>query len=490
MNIWQNAVVTDKGIALQAKLIEGTTLNITRAVTGSGYVTPGLLQKQTAVTSPKQTLSARAITYPQNGEVSVPFYLTNDGLTAGYTAMQVGIYATDPDEGEILFFISQAEMGSGTPVPSETESPGYSAEWNFYFQYGQADEVTVTVDPSNTVSHEEFDRTAYFLQGGTAIPSDADLDDYRTPGNYYCQTNAIAATLKNCPTSGMAFTMKVEFSQGTGYYSQTIKEYDSGTIYYRYYNNATLSPWGEVAAAHAWTATNTANTYRRVYLDPNGDDRKAGGPTTPMATIVGAIRKYAQSCKWLDIYMNDGTYTQEIGTIAVDACDIAIRSTNTNKDNVTINISQQIDVMIGSVRMYNLTINMTADNTRAVSVDNGRLFMYQVRVVVPETSTASCVNVYNAATAWLYYCILNSGTGTTSGACVYGNQAFWIKAINCKTERTVGLGFYAYNAAYIEYTATVTATTMTKEQSLGKCVLTTARPIVSSSVVTGTAESD
>ena len=188
--------------------------------------------------------------------------------------------------------------------------------------------------------------------------------------------------------------------------------------------------------------------------------------------------------------MNDGTYTQEIGTIAVDICDIAIRSTSTNKEAVTINITQQIDVMIGSVRMYNLTINMTADNTRAVSVDNGRLFMYQVRVNVPSTSTASCVNVYNAAMAWLYYCTLNAGTGSSGSACVYGNQAFWIKAINCKSERTVSVGFYAYNASCIEYTATVTATTMTKEQSLGKCVLTTARPVLSSSVVAGTAESD
>ena len=58
--------------------------------------------------------------------------------------------------GEILFFIAQAASNKGTEVPSATEMPGYSAEWTFYFQYGQADGVNVTVDPANTVSRKEM----------------------------------------------------------------------------------------------------------------------------------------------------------------------------------------------------------------------------------------------------------------------------------------------------------------------------------------------
>ena len=34
MNFWQNAVVTDAGIALQSRIINGHTLKIVRAVTG------------------------------------------------------------------------------------------------------------------------------------------------------------------------------------------------------------------------------------------------------------------------------------------------------------------------------------------------------------------------------------------------------------------------------------------------------------------------
>lgn len=152
MDIWANSVITRKGLALQAKLIEGTKLTITRAVTGTSYVTPGLLQQQTAVGGEMQELTFSPVTYPEEGKCALPCRLTNKGLTAGYTAMQVGVYANDPDEGEILYLITQSDSGKGTEIPSETETPGYAAEWNFYFQYGQADGVNVTVDPANTVT--------------------------------------------------------------------------------------------------------------------------------------------------------------------------------------------------------------------------------------------------------------------------------------------------------------------------------------------------
>ena len=157
MNTWSNAVLTDKGLALLAKLTQGNTLDITEAVTGAGFVTPGLLQKQTEVTDPKQSLKSKPVSYPEVGRCDLPLTLTNEGLATGYEATQVGVYATDPDEGKILFFIAQSTSAAkGTTVPSETEMPGYNAEWTFRIQYGQADSVNVTVDPSNTVSPREL----------------------------------------------------------------------------------------------------------------------------------------------------------------------------------------------------------------------------------------------------------------------------------------------------------------------------------------------
>lgn len=156
MNIW-DAIITEKGIALMTKLVQGTSLNLTRAEIGSGYVSPGMLQKQIAVTDPKNTIEFRPVSYPEEGKVNVPVTMTNDAVTTGYTAMQVGCYALDPDDGEILYFIAQANAGTGVVIPSAKEMPGFSAEWTFTLQYGQADNVTVSVDPAGTVSRSEME---------------------------------------------------------------------------------------------------------------------------------------------------------------------------------------------------------------------------------------------------------------------------------------------------------------------------------------------
>lgn len=155
MNIWSNAVMTTAGLALQAKLLGGTELTITKAQTGSGSVAVSALPSQTSVTSPQQTLTIRSVTTPEEGTAALTCYLTNDSISTSYTVTQIGVFAEDPDDGEILFYIVQAATGEGTVVPSNTEMPGYSAEWTFYFSYGQASTVNVTVNPTNTISQAQ-----------------------------------------------------------------------------------------------------------------------------------------------------------------------------------------------------------------------------------------------------------------------------------------------------------------------------------------------
>lgn len=175
MNIWATAVITEKGLALQAKLVEGNTLKITRAVTGTGFVQPGLLPKQSGVIGPMQELAIQPVSYPEVGKCAMPVMLTNEAVDIGYTACQIGIYAQDPDEGEILYFIAQSpDAETGTVVPSKNEMAGYSAEWTFYFQYGQADEVYVTVDPTGFVSRVEM---VNYIEDTFVAITNAEIDE-------------------------------------------------------------------------------------------------------------------------------------------------------------------------------------------------------------------------------------------------------------------------------------------------------------------------
>lgn len=145
------AEVTDKGNALLAKLAAGNTLEITKAVSGSGAVDTTLLAQQTAVATPQQTVTIQPVAYPGEKMCKLPITIRNDGLKTSYPCTNIGIFANDPDEGEIMFFLAAAE-GPGTSIVSETLQPGYSANFDFYVSYGNADGVSVTVDPSNSVT--------------------------------------------------------------------------------------------------------------------------------------------------------------------------------------------------------------------------------------------------------------------------------------------------------------------------------------------------
>ena len=65
---------------------------------------------------------------------------------------------------------------------------------------------------------------------------------YKTPGNYCCQQNAVAATLKNCPVD-RAFYLKIKTSHPTSKESYIVQEYtvfdgsEKITVGYDPYNN-------------------------------------------------------------------------------------------------------------------------------------------------------------------------------------------------------------------------------------------------------------
>ena len=217
-----------------------------------------------------------------------------------------------------------------------------------------------------------------------------------------------------------------------------------------------------------YQSTSTLHTLKRVYLATNGNDANTGDSTSvPMKTVKAAVQRYAKWHKYLDIYLADGTYTEDIGAISTDQCSLGLRSTSEDMSKVTINMTTSIVCHINLLRIYNMTLNVTATGAQALAVYAGMAYAYRVRFTLPASSTTSCVNVYNGGSLWLNECIINAGTG----AGVYGNEALHIKALNCTSERTLVRGFYANNGANIEYTPTLTATQMTYSLNGGKCML-------------------
>lgn len=170
-NSWKAGVITNKGLGLLSKLVEGHSLIITRAETGAGFVDPELLPKQTAVTDPKQALTFAPVSYPDEGKCVIPCKLTNKDITESYIARQIGIYAEDPDDGEILFYITQVEdEDGGTGIPAAKIIPSYSSTWNLTIYYGMADGVNVTVDPAGAITQEIMEQYVEYYVEANIVP--------------------------------------------------------------------------------------------------------------------------------------------------------------------------------------------------------------------------------------------------------------------------------------------------------------------------------
>lgn len=138
-------VKTEKGLALEAKTVAGATIALTRCVSGAGNVATVDLRKQTSVSLIKQTLSIQSIKVDGN-KYSIRAVLTNVSLATGYDMYQVGFYATDPQEGEILFALAQIDQAK--PIPSKDDSPGYAIEFTFTFENSGDANIDISLDTS------------------------------------------------------------------------------------------------------------------------------------------------------------------------------------------------------------------------------------------------------------------------------------------------------------------------------------------------------
>lgn len=153
MATWDNVVYTTHGLNLMAKLQTGATLHITRAVGGDGHASADALPALTEIAA-KQTLTLSDPVYKGNGRALLPVTLYNRGLTGGYILRQIGIYATDPDDGEVLMLVAQSE----TPdtIPSELASPDFVANFSFHIALGNAGRINVTYSLTDMATKADY----------------------------------------------------------------------------------------------------------------------------------------------------------------------------------------------------------------------------------------------------------------------------------------------------------------------------------------------
>ncbi len=189
MSQFSNMVLTTKGSALQTKAQAGTTqLNFTRVAIGCGYLPDGAkLEDLTALVEEKQSLDINLISI-ENGLATLRATFTNSGLSTGYYVREFGVFATDPDEGQILYSVANAG-GMADYLPPEGANI-VEQIFDMVTVVGNAANVSATIDPSLTfVTIKEFTNHHHVANGQNDGAQVNAVDVINTPSGNITKTN-------------------------------------------------------------------------------------------------------------------------------------------------------------------------------------------------------------------------------------------------------------------------------------------------------------
>lgn len=125
---------TPQGQTLCAKLAAGAALTVTRVVAGSGQ-TPSDAQ---ALSQPRQTL-ALSPAQRRGDTAAIPATLLASAAEAAYSLTELGVYAKDPDAGEILYKVYRLPQSAAI-------QPASRLVLRFYLEETVSQDAAVTVN--------------------------------------------------------------------------------------------------------------------------------------------------------------------------------------------------------------------------------------------------------------------------------------------------------------------------------------------------------
>lgn len=145
MLVWNSSVLTKDGLALLAKAQAGKTkIQITKAATGSGtYTDSEDLTDRKELKSKKQELTINNQEIRNISTVVLKIIISNKELAAGYEIKEFGVYAQDPDKGEILYSIATSKTSDYMPAYNNV-IPSVLTMY-YYLEVSNAENVTINM---------------------------------------------------------------------------------------------------------------------------------------------------------------------------------------------------------------------------------------------------------------------------------------------------------------------------------------------------------
>lgn len=148
---WQGFTLTEKGLNLQAKINAGlATLNFTKISIGSGSNSNSSL---TDLVKREKDLTIASCTV-DGSTVKLVSTLTNTGITKPFKERELGLFATDPDDGEIMF----AYMTDTDPdtMPAEGSTTVVSKRMTLNLTFSNTGNVSAVLDSGQLVTFADI----------------------------------------------------------------------------------------------------------------------------------------------------------------------------------------------------------------------------------------------------------------------------------------------------------------------------------------------
>lgn len=126
MAAFPTMTLTNAGQALQTKVQAGATLTFTRIALGDGQLNGRPISPLTALISQKASVEVDSVRVVDDSTAQASGFFSNADITTGFWWRETGLFAQDPDNGEILYgYTNAGDAGDYIPTVEDTRIEKY-----------------------------------------------------------------------------------------------------------------------------------------------------------------------------------------------------------------------------------------------------------------------------------------------------------------------------------------------------------------------------
>ena len=163
---WQSGQLTKAGRDLQIKVEAGRCkLELTRIKLGDGTEDIGAIDALTDLVGPKAVFGISSVV-AKDGMCTVTGVISSSDVTAAFYAREWGLFAKDPDIGEILYMMSLDPTPES--IPPKTAALKQAATYAMNIVVSNATHIEVRIDPAGLVNTDMLARGARLIKRGMA----------------------------------------------------------------------------------------------------------------------------------------------------------------------------------------------------------------------------------------------------------------------------------------------------------------------------------